>query len=67
MDILSTTWQEISAGDEALPVLLASFRLFARLKAIVGNEDSNDDVKDAWSDRKAALFNDLTSTIKKFG
>ncbi|KAF7587779.1 hypothetical protein BBP40_006714 [Aspergillus hancockii] len=66
MDVLSTTWQETNGGDEALPVLLASFRLFARLKAILGNEGSNDDVKDAWSDRKAALFNDLTSTIRKF-
>ncbi|GAB1193625.1 hypothetical protein APSETT444_002846 [Aspergillus pseudonomiae] len=66
MDALSTTWREASGSDEALPVLLASFRLFARLKSIVGNEDSNDDVKDAWSDRKAVLFNDLTATIKEF-
>ncbi|KAE8153907.1 hypothetical protein BDV25DRAFT_9793 [Aspergillus avenaceus] len=66
MDVLSLTWRETGGGDEALPVLLASFRLFARLKSIVGNEESNDDVKDAWSDRKTALFNDLTSTIKSF-
>ncbi|KAE8336618.1 hypothetical protein BDV24DRAFT_109510 [Aspergillus arachidicola] len=66
MDALSTTWREASGSDEALPVLLGSFRLFARLRSIVGNEDSNDDVKDAWSDRKAGLFNDLTATIKEF-
>lgn len=67
MDALSTTWREASGCDEALPVLLGSFRLFACLRSIVGNEDSNDDVKDTWSDRKAGLFNDLTATIKEFG
>ncbi|KAE8354998.1 hypothetical protein BDV28DRAFT_129930 [Aspergillus coremiiformis] len=66
MAALSTTWRETSGGDDALPGLLASFRLFARLKSIVDNEDSNDDVKDAWSDRKVTLFNDLTSTIRGF-
>lgn len=67
MDILSATWRETNAGDEALPVLLSSFRLFACLRKIAEDEESNDDVKDAWSERKATLFNDLTSTISKFG
>lgn len=67
MDILSTIWQDINGGDEALSLLLASFRLFAALKSIVDNEDSNDDVKDAWADRKTVLFNRLTSTLHKFG
>ncbi|RAK97481.1 ubiquitin-protein ligase RKR1 [Aspergillus ibericus CBS 121593] len=66
MDILSTTWQETSGGDEALPALLSSFRLFARLQSLAGDEESNDDVKDAWSDRKTTLFNSLTSTLRKF-
>ncbi|OOG00697.1 hypothetical protein ASPCADRAFT_37833 [Aspergillus carbonarius ITEM 5010] len=66
MDILSTMWQETSGGDEALPALLSSFRLFARLRSIAGDEESNDDVKDAWSDRKTTLFNSLTSTLWKF-
>ena len=67
VEILSTIWRETNAGDEALPVLCSSFRLFTRLKGIVDNEDSNDDVKDAWSDKKAVLFNSLTSTLRKFG
>lgn len=67
MEILSVTWREASGGDEGLPVLESSFRLFARLKSIVDDEDSNDDVKDAWSDRKTTLFNDLTSTLRRFG
>lgn len=66
-EILSTIWQGTSGGDEGLPVLDSSFRLFARLKSIVDNEESNDDVKDAWSDRKTSLFNGLTSTLRKFG
>ncbi|GKZ19947.1 hypothetical protein AbraCBS73388_005061 [Aspergillus brasiliensis] len=67
MDILATTWQETGGSDEAIPALLSSFRLFARLQSIAGDEESNDDVKDAWSDRKNTLFNSLTSTLQKFG
>lgn len=67
IEILSNTWRETSGGDDGLLVLASSFRLFARLKAIVDDEESNDDVKDAWSDRKTVLFNDLTSTLRKFG
>ncbi|KAI2831340.1 hypothetical protein CBS147321_2674 [Aspergillus niger] len=66
MDILSTTWQETGGSDEAIPALLSSFRLFSRLRSIAGDEESNDDVKDAWSDRKNTLFNSLISTLQKF-
>ncbi|GAQ10558.1 hypothetical protein ALT_7879 [Aspergillus lentulus] len=66
MEALSTVWRETSGGDEALPLLLASFRLFASLRSIVAEEDSNDDVKDAWSERKTVLFNGLVSTLTKF-
>lgn len=67
LEILNNTWQEIGGGDDALPVLLASFKLFARIKSIVADEESNDDVKDAWAERKAALCNGLTSTLRKLG
>lgn len=67
MEILSVTWREESGGDEGLPVLESSFRLFACLKSIVDNKESNDNVKDAWSDCKTTLFNDLTSTLRRFG
>lgn len=66
MEILSSIWRETGGGDEALPIHLSSFRLFGRLKSIAEG-DSNDDVKDAWSEKKASLFNELTSTISKFG
>ncbi|KAL5691112.1 hypothetical protein EMGR_007253 [Emarellia grisea] len=66
MEALSTVWRETSGGDEALPLLLGSFRLFASLRSIVAEEDSNDDVKDAWSERKTVLFNGLASTLTKF-
>lgn len=67
IEILCVTWREIGGSEDGLLVLEPSFRLFACLKSIVDNEESNDDVKDAWSDRKTALFNGLTSTLKKFG
>jgi hypothetical protein len=66
MDILSTVFQETNGGEEALPLLVSSFRLFSKLKSI-SESDSNDDAQDAWSDRKTKLFNDVASTIDKFG
>ncbi|KAJ5162717.1 Zinc finger RING-CH-type [Penicillium coprophilum] len=65
MAILNSVLQGTNGGEEALPVLVSSFRLFARLKSI-SESDSNDDVQDAWSDRKAGLFNALASTIDTF-
>lgn len=67
MDILSSTWRAIGGGDGALTLLNSSFRLFSCLEAIVKDDESNDDVKDAWADRKSTLFNVLTSTLWKFG
>ncbi|KAL2799808.1 hypothetical protein BJX66DRAFT_292674 [Aspergillus keveii] len=66
LEILNSTWQNISGADGALPVLYASYRLYSCLESIVKDEDSNDDVKDAWADRKKALLNNLTSTLWRF-
>lgn len=66
MDILNSVLRGTNGGEEGLPLLVSSFRLFARLKSI-SESDSNDDVQDAWSDRKAGLFNALASTIDTFG
>ncbi|KAG0158650.1 hypothetical protein PDIDSM_6167 [Penicillium digitatum] len=65
MGVLSSVLQGTNGGEEALPLLVSSFRLFARLKSI-SESDSNDDFQDAWSDRKAGLFNALASTIDTF-
>ncbi|KAI9370806.1 hypothetical protein BJX61DRAFT_513943 [Aspergillus egyptiacus] len=66
MEILGSTWRNTSVGDASLAALNSSFRLFSCLNSIVNDDDSNDDVKDAWADRKNALFNGLTSTLWKF-
>ncbi|KAJ5789209.1 uncharacterized protein N7518_006220 [Penicillium psychrosexuale] len=65
MGILNSVLRGTNGGEEGLPLLVSSFRLFARLKSI-SESDSNDDVQDAWSDRKAGLFNALASTIDTF-
>ncbi|KAJ5578378.1 uncharacterized protein N7459_007342 [Penicillium hispanicum] len=65
MDVLSTTLRGTNGGEEGLPLLLSSFRLFARLKSMAEGE-SNDDLQDAWLDRRTALFNELASTIGQF-
>lgn len=66
MDILSEIFREINGGEDGLPLLFSSFKLFARLKSMAEG-DSNDDLQDAWSERKTGLFNELTSTISGFG
>ncbi|KAJ5359497.1 uncharacterized protein N7496_011910 [Penicillium cataractarum] len=66
MDILSVIFRETNGGEEGLPLLFSSFRFFARLKSMAEG-DSNDDLQDAWSERKTGLFNEVASTIGNFG
>ncbi|KAL2855908.1 hypothetical protein BJY01DRAFT_196425 [Aspergillus pseudoustus] len=66
LDILGSTWRNIGGADSALPALNSSYQLYSCLESIVKDEDSNDDVKDAWAERKKALLNDMISTLWKF-
>ena len=66
LEILNEIFTEVSGGEEGLPVLASSFRLFIRLKTMAEG-DSNDDLQDAWSERKVKLFNGVASTVGKFG
>ena len=66
MDILSTVLRNTNGGEDALPLLVSSFKLFSRLKSI-SEGDSNEDVQDAWATRKGDLFTALASTIDTFG
>ncbi|CAG7925058.1 unnamed protein product [Penicillium olsonii] len=65
MDILSTVLRNTNGGEDALPLLVSSFKLFSRLKSI-SEGDSNEDVQDAWATRKGDLFTALASTIDTF-
>ncbi|KAJ5627779.1 hypothetical protein N7490_010007 [Penicillium lividum] len=65
MEALSAVFKNTSGGEDGLPLLVSSFRLFARLKGMVEGE-SNDDLQDAWSESKTSLSNELVSTIGKF-
>ncbi|KAL1963884.1 hypothetical protein VTN77DRAFT_7690 [Rasamsonia byssochlamydoides] len=64
IEILISTWKETSGGDEALPALHASFRLFASIKSMA-NGEGNDDLEDAWKESKAELVKSLVSTLHK--
>ena len=66
MDILSSIFRETSGGEDGLPLLVSSFKLFSRLKSI-SESDGNEDVQDAWAARKDKLFTTLASTIDTFG
>ena len=76
-DIYGSHWEDImealiaalegtNGGEEGLPVLMFSFRLFACLKSLAEGE-SNDDLQEVWLEKKTRLFNDIASTIRKFG
>lgn len=67
LQILSATFRTTNGGEEGLPLLVSSFKLFARLKSMAESENGNDDLQDAWFERKAGIFNDLASTIGRFG
>ncbi|KAJ6120848.1 hypothetical protein N7523_005128 [Penicillium sp. IBT 18751x] len=66
MEVLSAILGETNGSENGLPLLVSSFRLFARLKSMAEDKDSNDDLQDAWSEQKTGLFNKLASTIGKF-
>lgn len=66
MSILSTVFKDISGGEEGLPLLVSSFKLFSSLKSMTDGE-SNDDLQDTWLERRVGLFNQLASAIEKFG
>jgi hypothetical protein len=66
MNALSSVFRGTNGGEEALPLLVSSFKLFSRLKSI-SEGDSNEDAQDAWATRKAGLFTALASTIDTFG
>ncbi|OJJ50016.1 hypothetical protein ASPZODRAFT_128604 [Penicilliopsis zonata CBS 506.65] len=65
MDIMNAIWTEIGGGDAALPVLASSFRLYICLERLAEG-DGNDDVQDAWSEQRATLQKNLTSTLTTF-
>ncbi|KAF7717503.1 E3 ubiquitin-protein ligase listerin [Penicillium ucsense] len=65
MDVISGVFREINGGEEGLPLVFSAFKIFANLKSLADGE-SNDDLKDAWTERKTGLFNDVASTISKF-
>lgn len=66
IEMLNTTWKEISGGDAALPVLHSSFRFFSVIKRLV-QEQGNDDLIDSWAESKNELFGSIVSILHKLG
>ncbi|CAG8923018.1 unnamed protein product [Penicillium salamii] len=65
MHILSCVFRNTTGGEDALPLLVSSFKLFSQLKTISGG-DGNEDAQDAWASQKDELFTALASTIDTF-
>lgn len=63
---LNATWRAFDGHDEMLPMIAASFNLFARLVSITEGE-SNDDLVDAWTQHKSDTRIEAVSVLLNFG
>ncbi|KAI9877231.1 MAG: hypothetical protein M1830_004467 [Pleopsidium flavum] len=63
---ITTVWsQKPSSNDEELPIVHASLRLYATVRSLVGDEDGNDDLEDAWKESLSASSNGLINLLKR--
>jgi len=66
-------WSSRNKIDESpvsiprLPLMHASLKLFAALQALTTDDDSNDDLKDAWQESIEALSKGLINLLKQSG
>ena len=66
LQFLSGVWSpSLSGDDHELPVIHASLRLYIILKSIIGDDDGNDDLEDAWKEFLGALSKGLINLLKQ--
>ena len=53
-----------STEDQELPVIHASLRLYATLRSLVGHDDGNEDLDDAWKESISTLSVSLVDILK---
>lgn len=63
---ISTVWsQTLLSDDQELPVIHASLRLYAIMRSLVGDDDGNDDLEDAWKESLSVLSESLINLLKQ--
>lgn len=66
LQLLSGLWSPRLSGDgQELPVIHASLRLYMAIKTIIGDDDGNDDLEDAWKECLGALSKGLINLLKQ--
>lgn len=66
LEMLISLWNGDLTGDDSLPVLHSSLRLFACLRSLASSE-SNDDLEDAWKESNKNLSTHLIANLGQFG
>lgn len=65
IDFILDWWSSQSlVGDDDIPILHASLRLFQTLKRL-GYEESNDDLQDAWKEKQGLMLDSLLGLLKQ--
>ena len=66
LQFISTLWSESrSIDDQQLPVIHSSLRLHATLRSLIGNDEGNDDLDDAWKEALALLSMGMVNLLKQ--
>lgn len=68
-EILSTlvsAWIELNDSDEDLPMLHSTLRLYQKLKIMAAKHDVNEDLQEAWQEKKSELDNALLNCLQLF-
>lgn len=65
LQFISTLWsKDPSSDDQYIPVLHSSLRLHATLRSLIGNDEGNDDLEDAWKEARAHLSMGMVNLLK---
>lgn len=64
IDFVLELWSsQNQVGDDDIPILHSSLRLFQTLKRL-GNEESNDDLEDAWKEKQGLMLEGLLNLLE---
>lgn len=65
LQFISKLWSESPSSDDLhLPVIHSSLRLYATLRSLVGNDEGNDDLDDAWKESLGVLSTGMVKLLK---
>ncbi len=64
LDFMTTMWSQMPSMDSLkLPLVHASLRLHATMRSLVGHDDGNEDLDDAWKEAIGSLSEGLVNLL----